>query len=492
VGFRHPQPVASRNTGLGTAPLVALSRKARSIARRTQERHLPAHRALPIERTPIMHHEVGEHLKHTTYVERDETVLEHAVDAHWTEGQSLLSHLPKKEGEASSFFPELEGAVFVGHIMTDLDSVAGAIGAAHLYGGDPAIASEINTETEFALKEWGCALPAKIEDVLRADPSRNVCVVDFQQQSQLNAVIPMSNIVGIIDHHALQSNTIVTEKPIFVDIRPWGCMSSIIAHNFATQGKFLPKNIAGALLSAILSDTLNLRSPTTTAWDERIVAMLVQYLNVADVNALAARQFRAKSHSLSLMTPYALVNGDVKRFKFASRAEKDVTYTIAYSVVETTDPAASLERAGELAPEMRAVKAADSAVDAVLLAVVDIVGLTSTLLICGRVEASLAVAAYGGCVESLDESHAVQILKLPGLVSRKKDFVPALTKAVQNGWAPLAEVVREHEKNSRVDDRENADGGGMKRSRSSKDVAQGAVVVDYSEEPSGKILRVAD
>ena len=53
---------------------------------------------------------VGEHLKHKTYVERDETVLEHAVDAHWTEGQSLLSHLPKKEGQALSFVPELAGA----------------------------------------------------------------------------------------------------------------------------------------------------------------------------------------------------------------------------------------------------------------------------------------------------------------------------------------------------------------------------------------------
>ena len=329
---------------------------------------------------------VGEHLKHKTYVERDETVLEHAVDAHWTEGQSLLSHLPKKEGQALSFVPELAGAAFVGHIMTDLDSVAGAIGAAHLYGGDPAIASEINTETEFALKEWGCALPETIEETLARDPKRNVCLVDFQQQSQLNSSIPMANIVGVIDHHALQSNTIVTEKPIFVDIRPWGCMSSIIAHNFATQEKFLPKNVAGMLLSAILSDTLNLRSPTTTAWDERIVAMLVQYLKVKDVNELAARQFRAKSHSLSLMTPYALVNGDVKRFKFNGGPGGDETYTVAYSVVETTDAAASLARVDELLPEMRAVKTADPGVTAVLLAVVDIVALDSTLLVCGRVE----------------------------------------------------------------------------------------------------------
>jgi inorganic pyrophosphatase/exopolyphosphatase len=431
---------------------------------------------------------VGEHLKHETYVERDETVLEHAVDAHWTEGQSLLSHLPKKEGQALSFVPELAGAAFVGHIMTDLDSVAGAIGAAHLYGGDPAIASEINTETEFALKEWGCALPATIETTLEADPRRNVCLVDFQQQSQLNPVIPMSNIVGIIDHHALQSNTIVTEKPIFVDIRPWGCMSSIIAHNFATQEKFLPKPIAGMLLSAILSDTLNLRSPTTTAWDERIVAMLVQYTKVKDVNELAARQFRAKSHSLSLMTPYALVNGDVKRFKFAG--ENGNTYTVAYAVVETTDAPASLARAAELAPEMRAVKAADASVDAVLLAVVDIVALTSTLVVCGRVEASLATAAYGGVVEDA-EGGGAQTLALPGLVSRKKDFVPALTKAVKDGWAPPEAVVQEHK--TSADDAEDLGSkeGGVKRSRSMKDVAQGDVVVDYSDEPSGKLVRLA-
>jgi inorganic pyrophosphatase/exopolyphosphatase len=431
---------------------------------------------------------VGEHLKHETYVERDETVLEHAVDAHWTEGQSLLSHLPKKEGQALSFVPELAGAAFVGHIMTDLDSVAGAIGAAHLYGGDPAIASEINTETEFALKEWKCALPATIETTLERDPRRNVCLVDFQQQSQLNPVIPMSNIVGIIDHHALQSNTIVTEKPIFVDIRPWGCMSSIIAHNFATQEKFLPKPIAGMLLSAILSDTLNLRSPTTTAWDERIVAMLVQYTKVKDVNELAARQFRAKSHSLSLMTPYALVNGDVKRFKFAG--ENGNTYTVAYSVVETTDAPASLARAAELAPEMRAVKAADASVDAVLLAVVDIVALTSTLVVCGRVEASLATAAYGGVVEDA-EGGGAQTLALPGLVSRKKDFVPALTKAVKDGWAPPEAVVQEHK--TSADDAEDLGSkeGGMKRSRSMKDVAQGDVVVDYSDEPSGKLVRLA-
>ena len=427
---------------------------------------------------------IGEHLKHETYTEREETVLEHKVESSWDEGSSLLTLLPKKDGQTQSFFPELADAVFCGHLVTDLDSIAGAIGAAHLYGGVPARASDINDETKFALEHWGCELPVPVEELLVASPDRNVCLVDFQQQSQLNSAIPMGNIVGVIDHHALQSNTIVTEKPIFVDIRPWGCMSSIIAHNYAVQGKFLPKNIAGMLLSAILSDTLNLRSPTTTAWDERIVAMLVQYLKVKDVNELAARQFRAKSHSLSLMTPYALVNGDVKRFKFNGGPGGDETYTVAYSVVETTDAAASLARVDELLPEMRAVKTADPGVTAVLLAVVDIVALDSTLLVCGRVEASLATAGVRGRRRGRGGRRRAACAARP--VSRKKDFVPALTKAV-DGWAPPRRWW-EHERRMRrrapTAEEPRSKAGGMKRSRSMKDVAQG-VVVDYSDEPSG-------
>ena len=54
--------------------------------------------------------------------------------------------------------------------------------------------------------------------------------VDHQQTSQLNPAIPTKRIVGVIDHHALQSETIVTEMPIFIDIRPWGSMSTIITH----------------------------------------------------------------------------------------------------------------------------------------------------------------------------------------------------------------------------------------------------------------------
>jgi manganese-dependent inorganic pyrophosphatase len=392
---------------------------------------------------------------HQPQYPRDETPLEHAVDDVWEEAETFVKKVPKQQKETLTYAPELTNALFCGHIMADLDSIAGAIGAAHLYGGTPARASDINSETVWALEKWGCTSPEPIEALLKTQPDANVCLVDFQQQSQLNPVIPMRQIVGIIDHHALQSNTIVTEGPIFVDIRPWGCMSSILAHSYAVQETHLPKNIAGMLLSAILSDTLNLRSPTTTVWDERMVSMLVQYLDIDDVNMLAAHQFRAKSHELSCMSPYQLVNGDMKTFKFTaainyeedeSKASTPAIYAIGYGVIETTDADASMARIRDLIPEMVTVRE-ETNLTAYFLAVVDIVHMTSTLLICGPTEASLAVAAYGGSVVGV-ETHAQgadsdkdqnnQILQLVGLVSRKKDFIPPLTRAVASGWHPPA------------------------------------------------------
>jgi inorganic pyrophosphatase/exopolyphosphatase len=95
-------------------------------------------------------------------------------------------------------------------------------------------------------------------------------------------------------------------------------MSSILAYEFSAQRVHLPAPVAGMLLSAILSDTLNLRSPTTTEWDRRVVSMLVQYCKVEDSNLLCTRQFKAKSMGISLMSAYTLVQGDLKQFKFCA------------------------------------------------------------------------------------------------------------------------------------------------------------------------------
>lgn len=164
-------------------------------------------------------------------IARKPTHIEEEVLKQVGTAERIVDVLPKDDTsvpEVDLFLPELlKDATFVGHLVTDLDSVAGAIGAAALYGGQAALASEVNSETRFALDYWKVEAPPKIEDVLKEKPNVDICLVDHQQTSQMNPSISVDQIVGVIDHHALQSKTIVTDKPIYIDVRPWGSMSTM-------------------------------------------------------------------------------------------------------------------------------------------------------------------------------------------------------------------------------------------------------------------------
>jgi len=271
-----------------------------------------------------------------TSVARKHTVVEKAVSKRKDRAHEFLSHIPPTADsellEVESYFPPtLANAIFCGHLVADLDSIAGAIGAAELYGGFAARASEINSETQFAIDLWGAVIPQAIEEALVVHPDSGVCLVDHQQTSQLNKAIAVERIVGVIDHHALQSSTIITDMPIYIDIRPWGSMSTIITHTFLMMRRRPTRSTAGMLLCAILSDTLNLQGPTTTEWDRLMVAALVEMAGVEDVQFLASQQFKAKSSELAGLTADVLVNGDQKAFNF-----KTATFegSVGFAVVE--------------------------------------------------------------------------------------------------------------------------------------------------------------
>lgn len=153
-----------------------------------------------------------------------QTSLEHELSMRKAKAKTvaaLMKSAPSAGLDRPYIPAQLEGALFVGHLVTDLDSIAGALGAAALYGGVPARASEVNSETAFALERFGVEAPQPIETLIVSQPEAGVCLVDHQQRSQLNPAVDMERIVGIIDHHALQSQTIVSDKPIYIDIRPW-------------------------------------------------------------------------------------------------------------------------------------------------------------------------------------------------------------------------------------------------------------------------------
>lgn len=219
--------------------------------------------------------------------------------------------------------------------------------------------------------------------------------------------------------------------PIYIDIRPWGSMSTIIAHNFMILGRRPKKATAGMLLCAILSDTLNLQGPTTTEWDRLMVTILEELAEVDDVQFLATQQFKAKSHELAGLTAPMLINGDQKVFSFKTETFDG---SIGFAVVETTDDEVIMNKTPELLVALAEDKEAKG-LKALFLAVVNIVALRTNLLLCSPVERDLAIHSFSNGKLVQQPNGEPVVMDLGNLVSRKKDFIPAVTHAVKKGWS---------------------------------------------------------
>lgn len=378
-------------------------------------------------------------------------------------GEALKSPSAEAIIEQITVADILKGCLFVGHIKTDLDSVAGAIGAANLFGGTPATAERtLNGEVHFALKYAGLEAPEYFDDIPGACKPKedgtlsSVCLVDHNELKQMVPALRddpkrKDRIVGLIDHHAV-SEAFITERALLVDVRPWGSMSSIVAHNYLRTHREITKPIARILLCAILSDTLNLRSVTTTKADRLMVGFLARLGEVGgsvEINELASNQFRAKTEYIINLGAYEMVRGDQKDF-----TAKDWKFGIA--VLEVTDPEPVLAVAEELLMELRLLKkekgkqedgtsSRKMELDFAYLFVVDVTKQRSKLLICGGRELALAKVAFPGCSMSRPSA---KTMKVPGktisadeicmdvgnLVSRKSQFAPAFFKALLEGF----------------------------------------------------------
>lgn len=189
------------------------------------------------------------------------------------------------------YIPEnLTNAIFCGQIPTDLSAVAGVIAAAEYFHGIPAIPSPLNFETIFALQYWNVKEPERIELLLeraRNDNSKpTICLINHQQVSQMSPCIDQSQIIGVIDTHGLQESTLITEIPIYIDVKPWGSVCSVLAYYFYISERKISAGCAGLLASGILLDTVKLKSSTSCEWDEKMLAYLVNQLEKIEEEAL--------------------------------------------------------------------------------------------------------------------------------------------------------------------------------------------------------------
>jgi manganese-dependent inorganic pyrophosphatase len=299
----------------------------------------------------------------------------------------------------------------LGHKSPDTDSTGSPIIWAWYLTevkGTPAEAvllGEPNTEAAFVLKYWDLAKPAIISEVTADD---SVVIVDTNNPAELPAAINDAKILGIIHHHLLVGG-IKTKNPIEITIRPLACTATIMHDLMGDDLAKAPRGIKGAMLSCILSDTLEFRSPTTTAHDRAVAEKLAAELGIS-IPEFAAEMFAAKS-DVSEFSDAELLRMDSKEYEVAGKQ-------LRVSVLETTAPKVLLDRKDALMAAMPGVATEDGA-DQVLLFIVDILNEEATLLVPNDLVKALAEASFP-CTVSGDT------VVLPGVMSRKKQIIPML------------------------------------------------------------------
>ena len=262
-----------------------------------------------------------------------------------------------------------------------------------------------NTEAAFVLKRWDVAEPRIIADVA-ADQA--CVIVDTNNPAELPAGINTADVRQVIDHHKLTGG-LETKGPIDITIRPLACTATIMYDLMGDDTAKMPDWVRALALSCILSDTLEFRSPTTTAHDREVAETLASELGVS-IPDYAAELFAAKS-DVSAFSDAELLRMDSKEY-----AIEGTKFRV--SVLETTAPQIPLDRKASLMEAMEVV-AKEDGVDQVLLFVVDIIAEEATLLVPNDLVKQVAEKSFAATVTG-------DSVVLPGIMSRKKQIIPNL------------------------------------------------------------------
>ena len=299
-----------------------------------------------------------------------------------------------------------------GHKSPDTDSAGSAIIWAWYLSeilnrpAEPKLLGAPSKEARYVLDRWGFEVPEAISEVGAGD---QVALVDTNNVAELPDNIGDADIVEIIDHHLLQGG-LNTKSPIEITIRPLACTATVMHQLMGENAKRLTLGIKGLMLSCIISDTLEFRSPTTTPTDRELAEKLAMELDVT-IPELAEAMFKAKS-DISEFSNKQLLEIDSKKYEIGGKS-------IRISVLETTNPSAVLDRKRGLMAEMDERRSKEG-IDLVLLFVVDILEQSAVLLLPDELTTQVAEKSFGA-------KPTGDTVVLPGIVSRKKQIIPNLT-----------------------------------------------------------------
>ena len=299
----------------------------------------------------------------------------------------------------------------VGHKIPDSDSICGAIALAYLKNqiGEPAIPTrlgDVSPETQFILDTFGFEAP----ELKMSYAGENVYIVDHTEKTQAPDDIDEATVVGVVDHHKLGDLT--TSTPLECWIRPVGCSNTIIKMMYDFYGVEIPKNIAGLMLAAILSDTVIFKSPTCTTADIKCVEVLAEIAGIEDFKAFGMEMFKVKS-AVEGTPARDLVMRDFKDFNMNGKL-------VGIGQLEVIDLSVFDEIKADLEADIAKLKE-EGGRHSVLLLLTDIMKEGSQILIASDDE---SIVEKANNVTAQDSQ-----VWLDGVLSRKKQVVPPLQDA---------------------------------------------------------------
>lgn len=298
-----------------------------------------------------------------------------------------------------------------GHKNPDTDTVTSALVYSHLkqvlgMDAEAVRLGEVNGETQFALDQFGVEAPRLVENV--SNEVEQVILVDHNERQQSADDIENVQVLEVIDHHRIAN--FETEGPLYYRAEPVGCTATILKKLFKEKDVQIPKDMAGLMLSAIISDSLLFKSPTCTDEDRQAAEELAEIAGV-DAQAYGLDMLKAGA-DISGKTPEELISLDAKEFDMGNKK-------VEIAQVNTVDTNDVLSLKSDLESAMDNV-VSEKGLDLFLLVVTDILENDSTVVAIGE-ETQAVADAFD--VE-LEGNQAV----LEGVVSRKKQIVPHLNQ----------------------------------------------------------------
>ncbi|NTU25591.1 manganese-dependent inorganic pyrophosphatase [Bacillus tequilensis] len=307
----------------------------------------------------------------------------------------------------------MEKILIFGHQNPDTDTICSAIAYADLknklgFNAEPVRLGQVNGETQYALDYFKQESPRLVETA--ANEVNGVILVDHNERQQSIKDIEDVQVLEVIDHHRIAN--FETAEPLYYRAEPVGCTATILNKMYKENNVKIEKEIAGLMLSAIISDSLLFKSPTCTDQD---VAAAKELAEIAGVNAEEYGLNMLKAGAdLSKKTVEELISLDAKEFTLGSRK-------VEIAQVNTVDIEDVKKRQAELEAAISNV-VAEKNLDLFLLVITDILENDSLALAIGN-EAAKVEKAFNVTLEN-------NTALLKGVVSRKKQVVPVLTDAM--------------------------------------------------------------